>query len=57
MYLEDILLSMNRIEEYIENHSFTDFKNDYKTVDAVIQNFEIIGEASKNIIRDKRSVS
>ena len=46
MYLEDILLSINRIEEYIGNYSFMEFKRDNKTVDAVIRNFEIIGEAS-----------
>jgi uncharacterized protein with HEPN domain len=40
---------MNRIAEYIEGYSFSEFKCDYKTVDAVIRNFEIIGEASKNL--------
>ena len=49
MYLEDLLLAMNRIAEYIEGMSFIDFKRDYKTVDAVIRNFEIIGEAAKNL--------
>jgi uncharacterized protein with HEPN domain len=49
MYLDDLLLAMNRIAEYIEGLTFTDFKRDYKTVDAVIRNFEIIGEASRNI--------
>lgn len=49
MYLEDLLLAMNRIAEYIEGMSFIEFKRDYKTVDAVIRNFEIIGEAAKNI--------
>lgn len=48
-YLEDILLSMHRIEEYLEGYDFDSFKKDYKTVDAVIRNFEIIGEASKNL--------
>lgn len=52
MYLEDIITSMNRIAEYIENYDFQDFKKDYKTVDAVIRNFEIIGEASKNLPQD-----
>ncbi len=33
----------------LKNLSFVDFKRDYKTVDAVIRNFEIIGEASKNL--------
>lgn len=58
MYLEDIHLAMNRIGEYIYELTFIDFKRDYKTVDAVIRNFEIIGEASKNIpqhIKDKYS--
>lgn len=49
MYLEDLLLAMNRIAEYIEGLTFLDFKRDYKTADAVIRNFEIIGEAARNI--------
>ena len=52
MYLDDIQLAMNRIAEYIAGLDFDHFKKDYKTVDAVIRNFEIIGEASKNL--DKR---
>ena len=49
LYLEDILLSMQRVQEYIAELDFQHFKWDYKTVDAVIRNFEIIGEASKNL--------
>ncbi len=49
MYLEDIQLAMKRIAEYIFGYNFIKFKRDYKTVDAVIRNFEIIGEASKNL--------
>jgi uncharacterized protein with HEPN domain len=49
MYLDDILESMNRIEEYIIGYDFVQFKRDYKTVDAVIRNFEIIGEAAKKL--------
>ncbi|MDR9398221.1 DUF86 domain-containing protein [Salibacter sp.] len=49
MYLEDMLISMSRIQEYIFEMSFNEFQNDHKTVDAVIRNFEIIGEASKNL--------
>lgn len=49
MYLEDIQLSISRISEYIADLDFASFKRDYKTVDAVIRNFEIIGEASKNL--------
>lgn len=49
IYLDDIIMSMNRIAEYIKGYTFQDFKRDYKTVDAVIRNFEVIGEAAKNI--------
>ena len=40
---------MARVQEYIQGLDFQNFKWDYKTVDAVIRNFEIIGEASKNV--------
>ena len=39
MYLEDLLLAISRIAEYIEGLTFTDFKRDYKTADAVIKKF------------------
>lgn len=40
---------MQRVQEYINGLDFTRFKLDYKSVDAVVRNFEIIGEASKNL--------
>ena len=49
MYFDDILTAISRILEYTQDFDFVRFKRDYKTVDAVIRNFEIIGEASKNI--------
>jgi uncharacterized protein with HEPN domain len=49
MYLQDILVAMTRIAEYLEGYTFNQFKKDYKTVDAVIRNFEIIGEASRKL--------
>ncbi|MBC9796865.1 DUF86 domain-containing protein [Sinomicrobium sp. FJxs] len=49
MYLEDMNLAMERIAEYTRNMTYMDFEQDYKTIDAVIRNFEIIGEAAKNI--------
>ena len=58
MYIEDIQLAMTRIAEYIKGLDFNNFKKDYKTVDAVIRNFEVIGEAAKNMpveIKDKYS--
>lgn len=49
MFLDDIQTAMGRIAEYIEGYDFDQFKKDYKTIDAVIRNFEIIGEASKKL--------
>ena len=49
MYLEDMQLAMSRIAEYVEGYDFKRFRKDYKTVDAVIRNFEIIGEASRTL--------
>lgn len=49
MYLEDMQTAMGRIADYIQGYDFEQFKKDPKTVDAVIRNFEIIGEASKNL--------
>ena len=49
LYLEDMLQSMDRIEEYLSSLDFKKFKQTYLVVDAIIRNFEIIGEASKNI--------
>ena len=48
-YLEDVLSSIKKVRSYIKNLSFSEFTGDEKTMDAVIRNFEIIGEASKNI--------
>ena len=49
LYLEDMLVSMLRIEEYLGDMEFRKFKMNYLIVDAIIRNFEIIGEASKNV--------
>lgn len=49
LYLEDMFQSMQRIEEYLGELDFKKFKMTYMVVDAIIRNFEIIGEASKNI--------
>ena len=52
LYLEDMFQSMERIEEYLGDLDFKRFKMTYMVVDAIIRNFEIIGEASKNIPAD-----
>ncbi len=47
LYVEDILESIELIQKYTEHMEFADFQQDRKTIDAVVRNFEIIGEASK----------
>lgn len=51
-YLHDIHEAAGRIKKYTAGMSPEEFSADNKTQDAVIRNFEIIGEASKNIPQD-----
>lgn len=52
LLLQDIQECAQKIQKYTLRYSFDDFIADDKTVDAVIRNFEIIGEASSNIEQD-----
>lgn len=49
LYIEDILNSIEKIEKYTKHTTFEKFSTDEKTIDAVIRNLEVIGEAAKNI--------
>jgi len=49
LYLDDILEAINKIERYTEGLNLEQFMKDDKTIDAVIRNFMIIGEAAKRI--------
>ncbi|MCX6285474.1 MAG: DUF86 domain-containing protein [Bacteroidetes bacterium] len=58
LLLEDIIESAEKVLQYTKGISFEEFSKDNKTVDAVIRNFEIIGEASNLLpdeIKDKYS--
>lgn len=50
-YLGHILEAIERINRYVVNMDEEQFIVDEKTQDAVVRNFEIIGEASNNIQR------
>jgi uncharacterized protein with HEPN domain len=52
LLLEDIQESAEKILEYTKDLTFEEFSKDNKTIDAVIRNFEIIGEAS-NLLPDE----
>jgi uncharacterized protein with HEPN domain len=49
LYLEDILKSAAKVQRYTDGMSFEDFLADERTLDAVVRNLEIIGEAAKNV--------
>ena len=49
LYLKDIYDSIEKIEDYVKDLSFEGFDQDAKTIDAVVRNFEIIGEAARHI--------
>lgn len=48
-YGEDIYEAICKIEKYTKDMTYQMFVQDDKTLDAVIRNFEIIGEAAKKI--------
>ncbi len=50
-YLNHILDAISRIDRYVRPMNLETFLEDEKTQDAVIRNFEIIGEAARNIER------
>ena len=49
LLISDILDSGAKILRYTEGYTYESFIEDERTVDAVIRNFEIIGEASRNV--------
>jgi len=49
LLIEDIIEAGQKILLYTAGLSFEQFTSDSKTVDAVVRNFEIIGEASNRI--------
>jgi uncharacterized protein with HEPN domain len=55
LLLEDILDSAEKIFRYTESLTYEEFITDSKTIDAVIRNFEIIGEASNRLPRNLKT--
>lgn len=52
LLIEDIIDSAKKILDYTNDISFDEFTKDSKTIDAVIRNFEIIGEAANRLSED-----
>ncbi len=49
LYLQDISESCGNAVAYTDEMTFDEFSADRKTIDAVVRNLEIIGEAVKNV--------
>jgi len=53
--IKDILGAIENIEKYIAKMTFAQFKKNQLVIDAVIRNFEIIGEASNHVPKSIQS--
>ena len=49
LYLQDIIECCQNARSYVGKMTFEEFSDDQKTIDAVVRNLEIIGEAIKNV--------
>lgn len=49
LLFEDILESIEKIQNYSKDLSFDEFVINSMIIDAIVRNIEIIGEASRNI--------
>ena len=49
VFIYHIFEAIGKIEEYLKGYTYDLFIADYRTMDAVIRNLEIIGEATNNI--------
>ena len=49
LFIEDIIDSIEKIERYVKGLGYEEFQNNDMLIDAVIRNFEVIGEATSNI--------
>ena len=47
--IEDMLEAIQHIQQYIQGLDLAGFSADQKTIDAVVRNFEILGEAARHI--------
>jgi uncharacterized protein with HEPN domain len=54
IYLDHILKAISSILTYTKGLSYVDFESNSLVADAVIRNFEIIGEATKRISAELR---
>jgi uncharacterized protein with HEPN domain len=54
--IEDIIEALDRIFRYVQDLNYDGWIKDQKTIDAVIRNLEIIGEAAANVPQEIQSL-
>lgn len=52
LLMEDILEAVRKISRYTAGMAKNDFLQDEKTIDAVVRNLEIVGEATRQLPED-----
>jgi uncharacterized protein with HEPN domain len=52
MRIKDILVCIEKIERHTKSLSYAGFEKDDRTIDAVLRNLEIIGEAARHVPRE-----
>jgi len=55
MRITDILECIAKIRRFTKGYSFADFQDDEKTIDSVLRNLEIIGEAARHVPAEIRA--
>ena len=53
--VEDIIEAASAIAGYVQGLTYEAFAEDRKTVDAVVRNLEVIGEAARHVPEDVRA--
>jgi uncharacterized protein with HEPN domain len=57
LFVSDMREAVERIVSYTEGYDLTRFREDEKTVDAVLRNFEILGEAAGQVPPDIQALA
>jgi len=52
LLLEDILAAIRKVERYTTGMDWERFRQDEKTIDAVVRNLEVVGEAVRRLPED-----
>ena len=55
MRITDILQCIHKIRRFTKGYNFEDFQDDEKTIDSVLRNLEIIGEAARHVPAEIRA--